>query len=178
MQQLKPMIILDRDGVINYDSPDYIKSPNEWLAIPGSLEAIAHLNKAGHLVTIATNQSGIGRGFYDVATLEKIHQKMLDELAEVGGYIDRIYFCPHMPTDHCTCRKPKPGMLLTIAKDFNIDLKDAVFIGDSSRDMEAAKAANCSSIFIGDELSAQTFSQDIPVFSSLFEAVKNLSTES
>lgn len=177
MQQLKPMIILDRDGVINYDSPDYIKSPDEWLAIPGSLEAIAHLNKTGHLVTIATNQSGIGRGFYDLATLEKIHQKMLDELAEVGGHIDRIYFCPHLPTDKCTCRKPKPGMLLTIAKDFNIDLKNAVFIGDSLRDIEAAKAVNCSSIFIGDESNVQTLPQNIPVFSTLFEAIKSASTE-
>ena len=144
----KKMVILDRDGVINFDSPEYIKSPEEWHAIPGSLEAIADLNKADFLVTIATNQSGVGRAYYTLEILEQIHEKMKNELAIVGGHLDGIYFCPHTPEDNCLCRKPKPGMLIKIFEDFGIDPKDAVFIGDSLRDLEAAQSANCRSIFI------------------------------
>src|SRR3989344_4486862 len=112
------LVILDRDGVVNYESPTYIKSPEEWRALPGSLEAIATLNAAGHKVVVATNQSGIGRGYYSLATLEAIHQKMKEELARAGGCIEGIYFCPHIPEENCECRKPKPGLLLQIANDF------------------------------------------------------------
>src|SRR3990167_8124842 len=105
------LFILDRDGVINFESPDYIKSPDEWIPIPGSIEAIAQLSKAGHTVVIATNQSGLGRGLYSVETLAKIHRKMSDAVGVLGGKINHIYFCPHHPDDNCNCRKPKSGML-------------------------------------------------------------------
>src|SRR5579862_2669163 len=109
-----PYIILDRDGVINYDSEAYIKSPEEWLPIPGSLEAIATLNRHGFRVLIATNQSGVSRGYYDLAMLDRIHEKLVAQLAAVGGCIEEIFFCPHHPDDHCVCRKPKPGMIYQI----------------------------------------------------------------
>src|SRR5437773_11154104 len=105
------LIILDRDGVINEDSPDFIKSPQEWRAIPGSLEAIAALNRAGHRVVVASNQSGVGRGYFTLAVLLAIHHKMQSELAKAGGRLDGVYFCPHRSEDHCPCRKPNPGML-------------------------------------------------------------------
>ena len=124
------LVILDRDGVINYDSADYIKSPDEWHAIEGSLEAIAQLNRANIKVAVATNQSGIARELFDETMLEKIHQKMLRELANVNGYIDTIVFCPHHPTDNCLCRKPKPGLLQKASSLLNIPLNRAIMIGD------------------------------------------------
>lgn len=143
-----PLIILDRDGVINYDSDEYIKSPDEWLAIPGSLEAIARLNRAGYKVAVATNQSGLARGYFDLATLAKIHKKMHAELAHVGGTIDAIFFCPHGPEDGCACRKPKPGLLKDIAKEFNCDLPGVPAVGDSLRDVEAARAVGAKPILV------------------------------
>ena len=142
------LIILDRDGVINYDSDDYIKSPAEWIPIPGSLEAVAGLNHAGYTVVVATNQSGIGRGFFDLDTLQQIHEKMQQELARVGGKIDAIFFCPHMPEDHCDCRKPKPGLLLEIAKKFHYNLKNVPAVGDSLRDIEAAQAVGARPVLV------------------------------
>lgn len=143
------LVILDRDGVINRESPEYIKTPEEWRAIPGSLEAVKRLNTAGIKVAIATNQSGVARGLYDLAMLQRIHQKMKDELQALGAHIDFIAFCPHHPKDNCACRKPNPGMLLQIGEALKIDLKDAVMIGDRIGDMEAAKAAGTASLFIG-----------------------------
>ena len=142
------LIILDRDGVINHESEEYIKSPDEWIPIEGSLEAIARLKKAGHIVVIATNQSGVGRGYYSIATLEKIHAKMQQWLADLGGHIDKIYFCPHAPRDGCNCRKPRPGMLFAIAKDFPDEYKNAIFIGDSLRDVQAAQAVNIEPMLV------------------------------
>lgn len=142
------LIILDRDGVINEDSPNYIKTPDEWIPIPGSLAAIAKLNKAGHTVVVATNQSGVARGYYDLATLEKIHAKMRAALADVGGHVDGIFFCPHGPEDGCECRKPKPGLFWQIAKTFNTDFNNALTIGDSLRDIEAAQAVQCKSVLV------------------------------
>lgn len=172
------LIILDRDGVINYESPDYIKSPEEWEPIPGSLEAIAKLNQAGHTVAIATNQSGIGRGYYTIKILQAIHTKMTQNLAAVGGHLDGIFYCPHAPEDQCECRKPKPGLLLQIAQYFHADLKQALLIGDSWRDMEAAQAVSCKAILIKTIVSLQTREKinryDIPVFHSLAEAVDSL----
>lgn len=167
-------IILDRDGVINYDSDAYIKSPDEWLPIPGSLEAIADLNRAGFRVLIATNQSGVARGFYDVATLDTIHEKMQFELNKVGGYIEAIYFCPHHPDDHCVCRKPKPGMLRAMQSKFNFDYDKTYFIGDKWSDVEAAIICGCKPILIrGDKVVDMTAKvQNIPQFSDLKEAVK------
>ena len=164
------LVILDRDGVINVDSPEYIKSPDEWHAIPGSLEAIARLNKAGFKVAIATNQSGVGRGYYDLAMLEKINQKMLDEMKKVGAHIDALFYCPHKPEDNCDCRKPKPGLLLKIAEYLKIDLKDAIMIGDSVRDIEAAQTAGAESIFIGEEA-------DVPDLAHAVELILNLKTD-
>ena len=132
------LIILDRDGVINFDSAQFIKSPDEWKPIPGSLAAIARLNQSGYRVVVATNQSGVGRGLFEMDTLNAIHEKMHKALAQVGGRIDAIFFCPHTSADNCACRKPKPGMLHEISKRFNTNLTDVPAIGDALRDLEAA----------------------------------------
>ncbi len=136
------LVILDRDGVINFDSDNYIKSAAEWIPIPGSLQAIARLKQAGYKLAVATNQSGIARGYYDLETLASMHKKMQTELAKHHGKIDLIRFCPHLPEDHCHCRKPKPGMLHDILSDTGLSPQKAIFAGDSISDMLAAKAAN------------------------------------
>lgn len=171
------LIILDRDGVINEDSDEFIKTPEEWRPIPGSLAAIAQLNRAGHIVIIATNQSGIGRGLYTEQDLQQIHAKMQKNLAEEGGHIDGIYYCPHHPDQDCACRKPKPGLLKKIAQDYGIELKQALLIGDAERDIRAAQAVNCPAVLVktGKGLKTQaslTWSQDVPVYADLSEAVK------
>lgn len=135
------LVILDRDGVINQDSAQFIKSPAEWSPIPGSLEAIARLNQAGYRVVLATNQSGIERGLFDMDTLNAIHDKMLRTLSTVGGRIDAIYYCPHAADSGCACRKPKPGMFRRIADCFNVDLAGVPAVGDGLRDLQAAAAA-------------------------------------
>jgi len=132
------LIILDRDGVINFDSDQFIKSPEEWKPIPGSLEAIARLNQAGYRVAVATNQSGIGRGLFDMPTLNAIHDKMHKQLAQVGGRVDAIFFCPHTNDANCECRKPKSGMIEEVAIRFGVSLKGVPAVGDSLRDLEAA----------------------------------------
>jgi D-glycero-D-manno-heptose 1,7-bisphosphate phosphatase len=136
----KKLVILDRDGVINVDSDAFIKSPDEWVAIPGSLEAIARLNQAGYRVAIASNQSGIGRGLFDMAALNAMHEKMNRTAAAVGGRIDAVFFCPHTQEDECECRKPKPGMLQQIVERFEIDPADTPMVGDSLRDLQAGAA--------------------------------------
>jgi D-glycero-D-manno-heptose 1,7-bisphosphate phosphatase len=138
------LIILDRDGVINYDSDQFIKSPDEWRPIPGSLEAIALLNRWGWRVVMASNQSGVGRGLFDMDTLNAIHDKMTKSLAQVGGRLDAIFFCPHAADSPCKCRKPKPGMLIEISQRFNVDLTGVPVVGDSLRDMQAAVAVGAS----------------------------------
>jgi len=142
------LIILDRDGVINIDSALYIKSPAEWKALPGSLEAIARLNQAGYKVVVATNQSGIGRGLFDMDTLNAMHEKMHKGLAAVGGRVDAIFYCPHTADENCECRKPKPGMFKRIAKLYNQDLTGVPAIGDSLRDLQAASALGCAPILV------------------------------
>jgi D-glycero-D-manno-heptose 1,7-bisphosphate phosphatase len=134
------LVILDRDGVINYDSVQFIKSPGEWKPIPGSLEAIARLNQAGYRVVVATNQSGIGRGLFDMDTLNAIHGKMHRAAQAVGARIDAVFYCPHTADSACNCRKPKPGMYERIASCYNIDLAGTPSIGDSLRDLQAAVA--------------------------------------
>ncbi|MDR0563956.1 MAG: D-glycero-beta-D-manno-heptose 1,7-bisphosphate 7-phosphatase [Azoarcus sp.] len=134
------LIILDRDGVINYDSEQFIKSPDEWRPIPGSLEAIALLNRWGWRVVVATNQSGIGRGLFDMDTLNAIHDKMIKSLAQIGGRLDAIFFCPHPADSPCECRKPKPGMLIEIGERFDADLTSVPVVGDSLRDLQAGVA--------------------------------------
>ncbi|MFM0499550.1 D-glycero-beta-D-manno-heptose 1,7-bisphosphate 7-phosphatase [Paraburkholderia caffeinilytica] len=133
----KKVVILDRDGVINVDSDAFIKSPDEWVALPGSLEAIARLNQAGYRVAIATNQSGIGRGLFDMNALNAMHLKMHRVAAAVGGRIDAVFFCPHTAQDHCECRKPKPGMLKMIAERFEVDPHNTPVVGDAMRDLQA-----------------------------------------
>lgn len=135
------LIILDRDGVINVDSGQYIKSPEEWKPIPGALEAIARLNQWGWRVVVASNQSGVGRGLFGMDTLNAINEKMVKSLAQVGGRLDAIFFCPHPADSTCDCRKPKPGMLLQIAERYNAELADVPCVGDGLRDLQAAAAA-------------------------------------
>jgi D-glycero-D-manno-heptose 1,7-bisphosphate phosphatase len=141
-------VILDRDGVINKDSENFVKSPDEWEAIPGSLEAIATLTQAGYRVVLATNQSGIARGFFDMDTLNAIHNKMRDALLALGGRIDAIFYCPHAADANCECRKPKPGLFLSIAERFDIDLEAVFAVGDSLRDLEAAVAAGAKPVLV------------------------------
>jgi len=134
------LIILDRDGVINFDSDQFIKNPAEWLPIPGSLEAIARLNQADYRVVVATNQSGIGRGLFDMPTLNAIHNKMHKACALVGARIDAVFFCPHTADSHCHCRKPEVGMLEEIAARYNVNLAGVPVVGDSLRDLLPAAA--------------------------------------
>ncbi|MGA9666885.1 MAG: D-glycero-beta-D-manno-heptose 1,7-bisphosphate 7-phosphatase [Gallionella sp.] len=132
------LIILDRDGVINFDSDQFIKSPEEWKPIPGSLEAIARLNQAGYRVVVSTNQSGVGRGLFDMPMLNAIHDKMHKACASVGARIDAIFFCPHTAESNCRCRKPKTGMMEEIAERFNVSLAGVPTVGDSLRDLQSA----------------------------------------
>jgi D-glycero-D-manno-heptose 1,7-bisphosphate phosphatase len=168
------LVILDRDGVINVESAEYVKSTAEWQAIPGSLEAIAQLNAAGHSVVVATNQSGVGRGFYTLETLHAIHEKMLSELTAVGGKIDHIYYCPHHPDEGCACRKPEPGMLLQAMSDFNAPCSETIFVGDSTRDIEAARAAGCTAALVLTGNGARAQAGDTQRFANLAELVAQL----
>ena len=142
------LIILDRDGVINYDSDQFIKSPEEWRPIPGSLEAISRLNHAGFRVVVATNQSGLGRGLFDMATLIAINDKMHKALAHVGGRIDAVFYCPHAADSACECRKPKPGMFIEIGHRFGVELTGVPCVGDSVRDLQAAAAVDAQPILV------------------------------
>ena len=142
------LVILDRDGTINQDSDQYIKSPEEWHPIKGSLEAIARLTQADYRVVVATNQSGIARGLFDTRTLFAIHDTLLRALAQVGGRIDAFFFCPHKAEDRCGCRKPQPGMLLEVARRFNVALDEVHMVGDAQRDLEAAAAAGAKPVLV------------------------------
>lgn len=137
------LIILDRDGTINEDRDDYVKSPDEWVPLPGALEAIARLNHAGWHTVIATNQSGLGRGTFDMAMLNAMHTKMNQLLAKQGGRIDAVFFCPHAPEDACSCRKPLPGLFEQIGERFGVSLRDVPVVGDSLRDLQAGVAMGC-----------------------------------
>lgn len=176
------LIILDRDGVINHDSDNYIKSVDEFIPLPGSLEAIARLNQAGYRVAIATNQSGIARGYYTIDTLNAMHEKLVQELSAMGGAIDMIAFCPHGPDDACSCRKPKPGMYLEIARRFDMPLKDVPVIGDSLRDLTAAQAVAAAPILVRTGKGERTIDKGlgldgIPVYDDLAAAVEALLEE-
>ena len=142
------LVILDRDGVINHDSDDYIKSPDEWQPLPGSLEAIARLCRADYTVVVATNQAGVGRGLFSLEMLTRIHRKMASSIRDKGGRLDSIFFCPHSPADQCGCRKPKPGMLLEISDRLSIGLSGVPVVGDSLRDREAAAAAGAMPVMV------------------------------
>ncbi|MGV0986010.1 MAG: D-glycero-beta-D-manno-heptose 1,7-bisphosphate 7-phosphatase [Limnohabitans sp.] len=138
------LVILDRDGTINRASDEFVKSPEEWQPLPGSLEAISRLNHAGFHVVLATNQSGLGRGLFDMAALNAVHSHMVKMVAAAGGRIDAIFYCPHAPDEGCTCRKPAPGLLHQIQDRYGIDLHGVPYVGDSLRDMQAAQAAGCA----------------------------------
>lgn len=142
------LVILDRDGTINEDSEAHIKSPAEWRPIAGSLEAIARLNHAGYRVVVATNQSGIARGLFDTSTLIAIHDRLQQAAAQAGGRIDAFFFCPHAADSACECRKPRPGMLLEIARRFNVSLPGVYMVGDALRDVEAAAAAGARPVLV------------------------------
>ncbi|MDD4916143.1 MAG: D-glycero-beta-D-manno-heptose 1,7-bisphosphate 7-phosphatase [Methylococcales bacterium] len=169
-------IILDRDGVINEDSNAFIKSPAEWRPIPGSLEAISRLNRAGFQVVIATNQSGVGRGLFDIRTLTAIHQRMRQELAVFGGRIEAIFFCPHLPDAGCQCRKPMPGMFQEIAERLQISLENVPAIGDSLRDLQAAQKAGAKPILVltgkGQNTRRDAEAAGFPIFLDLAAAVQ------
>jgi D-glycero-D-manno-heptose 1,7-bisphosphate phosphatase len=142
------LVILDRDGTINHDSDDYIKSPAEWRPIEGSLEAIARLTQAGFRIVVATNQSGIARGLLDTATLISIHDALQRAVAQAGGRVDAFFFCPHAADARCACRKPEPGMLLEVARRFNISLENTYMVGDALRDVQAAAAAGARPVLV------------------------------
>jgi D-glycero-D-manno-heptose 1,7-bisphosphate phosphatase len=150
MANNKPVIILDRDGVINQDSDAYVKSVDEWIPLPGSIKAMAALSKAGFQIFIATNQSGIARGYYDEATLHGMHEKMLGLLEAEGGHVEGIEYCPHGPDDACHCRKPKSGMIEAIETQLGVDFTKtpAIMVGDSLRDLQAGHARGCAPVLV------------------------------
>ena len=172
-------VILDRDGVINHDSDEFIKSPEEWVALPGSLEAIARLHRAGFVVAVATNQSGVGRGLLTLETLARIHARMLEEVGNHGGAIAEIAFCPHLPDAGCDCRKPAPGLLHELARRLELNLAGVPVVGDSERDLVAARRASATPVLVrtGKGLETLRSSQElegIPVFDDLAAFVDDL----
>lgn len=176
------LVVLDRDGVINHDSDAYIKSPEEWIPIPGSLEAIARLHRAGFTVTVATNQAGVARGLFDLAALDAIHHKMQIAVEAAGGKLNGIFVCPHAPWDDCDCRKPKPGLLKQIAKQFQISLDGVPVIGDSLRDIEAAESVGARPLLVRSGYGEKTLErlghqQRVEVFDDLAAAADQLIRE-
>lgn len=172
-----PLIILDRDGVINHDSDEYIKHEDEWFPIAGSIEAITQLSLAGFQICVATNQSGLARGLFDEFALARIHELMCTLVEEQGAHIDGIFFCPHGPDDNCNCRKPNPGMLDQIQEQFQRPVAGAWFIGDTEKDLDAALSRNCKPILVltgKGSLTKSTIAPkklaNIPVFDDLFTA--------
>ena len=173
------LIILDRDGVINEDSDEYIKTPDEFIPIPGSLEAITRLNHAGYTVLVATNQSGIARGLFSMDALNQIHDKLKRLLNAYGGHIDGIFFCPHGPEDNCHCRKPKPGLYEEIAHRLKTDLDDVPAVGDSLRDLQAANLVGATPVLVRTGKGERTLAKGeglkgIPVFPDLASFVDQL----
>ena len=171
------LIILDRDGVINQDSDDYIKSVEEWLPIPGSMQAMGKLHQAGYTLVVATNQSGIARGYFDLLTLHAMHAKMDKLLDQYGGEIDAVFFCPHGPDDKCDCRKPKDGMLRDIATRYQTSLTGVYVIGDSYRDIESARSVGAKPILVRTGKGERTLRKHeaelngVPVYKDLADAV-------
>ncbi len=173
------LVILDRDGVINHDSDDYIRTPDEWTAISGSLEAISRLNRAGYRVVVATNQSGLRRRLFDIETLNRIHGKMHRQLADASAAVEAVFFCACLPKDHCDCYKPRPGMLLDIAARLRISLQGVPCIGDAERDVEAARSAGARPILVRTGKGERTLEtgaglDDVEVYDDLAAAVDAL----
>ncbi|OIQ00846.1 MAG: histidinol phosphate phosphatase [Zetaproteobacteria bacterium CG2_30_46_52] len=181
MKKLK-LVLLDRDGVINFDSPDYILSPDQWQPIPGSLEAIALLKDAGLFVAICSNQSGLGRGMMSQDMFEAIQNKMVAATQTAGGSFDVISYCPHNPEAGCDCRKPKAGLLLQVLRELGVNPDEAVMVGDSLRDVQAAIAAGVSAVLVssgyGDAQSiwqkAQALQPGIKMYDNLASYVETL----
>ncbi len=176
------LVILDRDGVINQDSSKHIRSPEEWVPIPGSLDAISRLNRAGYRVVIASNQSGIARRLFDIDSLNRIHETMHRQLAEVGGHVDAIFFCPCLPKDNCNCFKPKPGMLLEISERLRTPLEKVPYVGDKLIDVQAARAAGARPFLVKTGYGIKTLKSkenfdDVAVFENLAEAADALIAE-
>ena len=177
------LVILDRDGVINVDSDKFIKNPAEWKPIDGSLEAIARLNHMGYRVVIASNQSGIGRGRFDMDALNAINDKMYRALTHVGGRVDALFFCPHTAESNCQCRKPKAGMMIDIANRFNVDLTGVPAVGDSLRDLQAASAVGAQPMLVltgkGEKTEAAgKLPEGTLIFADLALAVRHIIAES
>ena len=178
---MKKLVILDRDGVINEDSDNYIRSDQEWIPIPGSIEAIAKLYKAGYLIAVATNQSGLARGYFTETDLHAMHKKMLTLVEESGGRIDAIQFCPHHPDENCTCRKPKPGMVLSIIDELGIQPEHTWFIGDTLKDIQAGESAGCKTALVKTGKGKKTLARgeglsNTLVFDNLSEFCKKILT--
>ena len=172
-------VILDRDGVINQDSVDYVKSADEWVALPGSLEAIALLTSNDIEVYVATNQAGVARGKLTLGALDKIHKKLLREVENTGGRIVDIKCCPHHPDENCWCRKPNPGLLQDIAATYELNLKEGCYVGDSLKDLNAAEAAGCPGILVltGNGVETQKLRPlHVPIFSDLLAFAKDIIT--
>ena len=165
------LVILDRDGVINHDSPDYVKSPEEWHPISGSLEAIAELHQRGYVICVATNQAGIGRGIYSQIDLDRIHLKMMESVSARGGKITRVFYCPHHPDDGCQCRKPQPGLIHQISDYLQVPIEGVPLVGDRITDIEAAIAAGCKPILVSSGVGGQNLDKlshpDVPVYRDL-----------
>ncbi len=173
------LIILDRDGVINEDSDDYIKSPAEWQPIPGSLEAIAKLSQHGYRVVVVTNQSGLGRKLFTIETLNAIHMKMDTHLAQYGGVIDAIFFCPHIPKDNCNCRKPKPGLYNDISERLRVSLNKVFCVGDKMTDIQAIQSAGGKPVLVRTgkgqtEIDQGLVPEGIPIYDDLAEFVDEI----
>ncbi len=178
------LITLDRDGTINQDSDNYIKSPDEWIALPGSAEAIGRLTRAGYRVVVATNQSGIARGLYDMDMLNRIHIKMSNAVRDHGGEIDGIFFCPHGPDDGCDCRKPKPGLFTEIAARLKTNLNSVYAVGDSERDVVAAREGGAVPVMVRTGKGERTLEnpekenlEGVPVFDDLAAFTESLLNE-
>ena len=173
------LIILDRDGVINHDSAEYIKSVDEWQAIPGSLQAISNLSRNGYRIVVATNQAGLARGKFNIESLNAIHRKMQNHLLKFGGKIEAIFFCPHGPNDGCKCRKPKPGLYTDIARRLNVLLDEVYAVGDSLTDIDAAISAGARPILVktgnGQSIvDKEELPENVPVYDDLAEFVDTL----
>lgn len=174
------LVVLDRDGVINEDSPDYIKSPAEWQPIPGSLAAIAKLTRAGIKVVVVTNQSGLARGLFDHATLQAIHTKMNAAVRAAGGRLSGLYFCPHGPDEDCPCRKPRAGMLRDVMRDLGCSMSGVPVIGDSARDLAAAAEVGARPILVLTGKGRETLAQlraPVECYPDLAQAVESLLRE-
>lgn len=175
------LVILDRDGVINHESDAFIKSMDEWVPLPGSIDAIAALSRAGYLVCVVTNQSGLGRGLFSAIDLANMHQKMSSLVEAAGGRIDGVFYCPHLPTDNCHCRKPRPGLLESVTAEFGMPVTGAPLVGDSLKDVQLARAAGCRPMLVLTGKGKQTLAESpplelagVPVFPDLAAAVTNI----